>query len=61
MTDVTLLKKSDRQWREILSSDRFGILFKEKTEAAFSSDLNNEKRPGTFLCAACYQPLFKSD
>jgi len=61
MTEVTPLEKSDKQWREILPSDRYGILFKDKTEAAFSSDLNNEKRAGTFICAACYQPLFKSD
>jgi len=61
MTDIVPLEKSDKQWREILPSDRFGILFKDKTEAAFTSELNDEKRPGTFICAACYQPLFKSD
>lgn len=61
MTDVAPLEKTNKQWREILPPDRFGILFKEKTEPAFSSDLNNEKRPGTFICAACYQPLFKSN
>jgi peptide-methionine (R)-S-oxide reductase len=61
MTEVTPLEKSDREWKELLAPDRFGILFKEKTEAAFSNELNYEKRPGTFICAACYQPLFKSD
>ena len=60
MTEVKRLKKSDDQWKEILPSDRFRILFKEGTEPAGSSPLNHEKRPGTFICAACYQPLFKS-
>jgi peptide-methionine (R)-S-oxide reductase len=57
---VVPLVKSDEQWRRILPLDRFNILFKEKTEAAFSSSLNNEKRPGTYMCAACYLPLFES-
>jgi peptide-methionine (R)-S-oxide reductase len=61
MTDVEPLKKSDSEWKEILPPDRFRILFKEGTEPAGSSPLNQEKRSGTFLCAACYQPLFKSE
>jgi peptide-methionine (R)-S-oxide reductase len=61
MTDVVVLEKTEKQWREILPSDRFGVIFKEKTEPAFSSTLNNEKRAGTYICAACYQPLFKSN
>jgi peptide-methionine (R)-S-oxide reductase len=44
-----------------LPAERFAILFEEKTEKPFSSPLNNEKRAGTFICAACYQPLFRSD
>jgi peptide-methionine (R)-S-oxide reductase len=31
------------------------------TERAFTSPLNNEKRPGTFVCAACGTPLFSSN
>ena len=31
MTDVAPLEKTNKQWREILPPDRFGILFKEKT------------------------------
>ncbi len=61
MNDLKPLKKSKDQWKEILPSDRFRILFKEGTEPAGSSPLNLEKRPGTFLCAACYQPLFKTE
>jgi len=30
------------------------------TERAFTSPLNKEKRPGTFVCAACGTPLFSS-
>ena len=34
--------------------------FKEATEPAGTSSLNQEKREGTFICAACYLPLFES-
>jgi peptide-methionine (R)-S-oxide reductase len=48
------------EWRKLLDDDRYAILFKEDTERPFSSPLNAEKRPGTFLCAACFLPLFSS-
>ncbi|MCE7901892.1 MAG: peptide-methionine (R)-S-oxide reductase [Gammaproteobacteria bacterium PRO9] len=47
-------------YRDVLAADRFGVLFEEATERPFSSALNTEKRPGTFVCAACHAPLFKS-
>lgn len=53
-------KLSRDQWKTILSSDRFYILFREGTEPSGSSKLNKERREGTFCCAACYLPLFSS-
>ncbi|NKI34314.1 peptide-methionine (R)-S-oxide reductase MsrB [Wenzhouxiangella sp. XN79A] len=47
-------------WRRILPPDRYDILFREQTERAGTSPLNDEKRDGTYVCAACYQPLFSS-
>lgn len=49
-----------KRWREILRLEEFAILFEEGTEPAGSSPLNHEKRDGTYVCAACYQPLFDS-
>jgi len=54
------LKKPAAEWREQLSSERFAVLFQEATEGPFSSPLNDEKRDGTFVCAACGNPLFDS-
>jgi peptide-methionine (R)-S-oxide reductase len=54
------LKKSHDQWRELLESDRYHVLFEEGTERAGTSPLNQEKRDGTFICAACHLPLFDS-
>lgn len=48
-------------WRGKVSEDAWQILFREATEPAGSSPLNREDRNGTFICAACYLPLFSSD
>lgn len=56
--DVAPLKKSPEQWKAILPAEAYRVLFEEATEAPFSSALNKEKRKGTFICAACFLPLF---
>lgn len=59
--DIPKLNKSKAEWRKILNNEaRYGVLFEEDTERSFSSPLNNEKRDGTFICAACNLPLFRS-
>ena len=55
---IEKLEKSKDEWREILEKDRYHILFEEGTERAYTSPLNDEKRAGTFICAACHLPLF---
>lgn len=55
------VEKSDADWRAILTPEQYRILRKRGTETPFSSALNAEKRHGTFVCAACAQPLFSSD
>ena len=49
------------EWRKRLTKEQFYILREEGTERPGSSPLNNEKRKGTFACAGCDLPLFKSD
>ncbi len=51
---------SNSQWRERLSPQAYKVLREEGTEAPFSSQLNDEKRAGTFLCAGCELPIFSS-
>jgi peptide-methionine (R)-S-oxide reductase len=55
------LSKPKDEWKKILPADRYSVLFEEATERAFTSPLNEEKRAGTFICAACYLPLFSSE
>ena len=58
---VEKLDKPHSAWREALPGDRYAVLFEEATEPPRSSPLNQEKREGTFVCAACALPLFRSD
>ncbi|MDP3004632.1 peptide-methionine (R)-S-oxide reductase MsrB [Methylotenera sp.] len=57
---VTPLTKSKSAWKALLPPDRYDVLFEDDTERSGSSPLNHEKSKGTFICAACFLPLFKS-
>jgi peptide-methionine (R)-S-oxide reductase len=57
---VPPLNKSKKEWRKLLADEQYAVLFEEDTEAPFSHPLNSEKRTGTYICAACFLPLFES-
>jgi peptide-methionine (R)-S-oxide reductase len=57
----TVLSRSKAEWKNLLEPARYAILFEEDTERAGSSRLNQEKRNGAFICAACYLPLFDAE
>ena len=54
------VEHTEDEWRERLSPAAYDVLRRHGTERAFTSPLNGEKGPGTFLCAACGQTLFSS-
>lgn len=58
--DSMKLIKSKEEWAKLLPQTSYQVLFEEDTEAPGSSPLNNEKHDGTFVCAACFLPLFDS-
>ncbi|MCJ8191176.1 peptide-methionine (R)-S-oxide reductase MsrB [Sphingomicrobium aestuariivivum] len=51
---------TDAEWRDRLSPEQYRILREGGTEPPFSGALNDEKRPGTFRCAACGEKLFEA-
>jgi peptide-methionine (R)-S-oxide reductase len=48
------------EWKKRLAPGAYAVLFEEDTERPGSSPLDREKRPGTYICAACMLPLFES-
>ena len=59
--DVSPLEKPEEYWEKLVSKGEFHILFEEGTERPNSSPLNDVKAEGTFICAACFLPLFESE
>jgi peptide-methionine (R)-S-oxide reductase len=55
------VQHSEEEWRQKLNPAQFAVLRKHGTERAGTSPLNQEKRPGVFVCAGCGQKLFDSD
>lgn len=54
------LKRANEGWKQILTPAQYHVLRREGTERAGSSPLNDEKRPGVYVCAGCSLPLFTS-
>lgn len=55
--EVTL---SEDEWRRRLTPQQFRVLRGEGTERPRSSPLNDEHRAGTYLCAGCDLPVYRS-
>jgi peptide-methionine (R)-S-oxide reductase len=54
------VKYSDAEWRRRLTPEQYRVMRTHGTEAPNSCALLAEKRPGTFSCVGCEQPLFQS-
>ncbi|MGH9081348.1 MAG: peptide-methionine (R)-S-oxide reductase MsrB [Acidimicrobiales bacterium] len=53
-------KRSDQEWREELSPERYAVLRQKGTEPAWSGELLHVDGSGTFTCAGCGAALFPS-
>jgi peptide-methionine (R)-S-oxide reductase len=59
--DFPPIEKTREEWRQLLQAQQYQVLFEEATERPWTSPLNDEKRDGTYVCAACYLPLFLAE
>ncbi|MEM6685864.1 MAG: peptide-methionine (R)-S-oxide reductase MsrB [Bacteroidota bacterium] len=55
------VNKTEEEWRKILSPKAYYVLREAGTERSFTSPLNKNYEKGTYHCAGCDTPLFKSD
>lgn len=60
-TDTTPVNISNEEWKKILPPQVYEIARLKGTERAWTSPLENLKDVGTYYCAVCGNPLFKSD
>ena len=61
-TDETFeVDLTEDEWRRRLTPEQFRVLREHGTERAGTSPLNREKRAGTFLCAGCGLPVFRTE
>jgi peptide-methionine (R)-S-oxide reductase len=59
-TEVGKLILSDEEWQRRLTPEEYQVLRKHGTEAPWGGCFLGTKDPGTYVCAACGNPLFPS-
>lgn len=57
---VEKLVLTDAEWRKRLSADEYAVLRGHGTERAWTGCFVGTKEAGTYVCAGCEQPLFRS-
>jgi peptide-methionine (R)-S-oxide reductase len=55
------VNRTDAEWKKILPADVYYVARQKGTERPFSSKFELSKEVGTYYCAVCGNPLFRSD
>lgn len=55
------VNKTDAEWREELTAEEYDVLRNKGTERPHTGRYNKFFEDGVYVCAACGNPLFKSD
>ena len=58
--DRAEVRRSDREWRRVLTPEQFKVTRKGGTERAFTGAYWEHKEDGTYLCVCCGHALFES-
>ena len=57
---IEKIVKTDAEWKALLTPDQYRILRRHGTEMSCTSPLDKTYSEGTYFCAGCNLPLFKS-
>jgi|TARA_B110000444_G_scaffold137566_1_gene129127 peptide-methionine (R)-S-oxide reductase len=55
------VKKSDEEWKKILSDEEYRVLINKGTEYPGTGEYNIHMKEGIYNCKGCDNPLFTSD
>ena len=58
---VDKVRKSDAEWRQLLTPEQYRVLCHKGTERAFTGEYTDTKTAGTYRCAGCGQELFTDE
>ena len=58
--DGVAVIKTEEEWKKLLSTTEYYIMREEGTERAYTGELLDNKKSGTYHCAACGLVLFSS-
>ena len=59
--DTTKVNMPDDQWKAILPADVYRVSREKGTERPWTSPFEHSSEIGTYYCAVCGNPLFRSD
>lgn len=59
--DSSLANRTDEEWQKILPADVYYVARQKGTERPYTSKFEHSKEIGTYYCAVCGNPLFRSD
>ena len=60
-TDTSKVTLSNDEWQKILPRDVYNIARQKGTERPYTSKFESFSEVGTYFCAVCGNPLFRSD
>ncbi|HET6878825.1 MAG TPA: peptide-methionine (R)-S-oxide reductase MsrB [Pirellulales bacterium] len=59
--DVKPVRKSDREWKRLLTAKQYRVARQKETELPFSGKYVHTKKDGVYRCVCCGAKLFDSD
>ncbi len=59
--EIDKIEKTDAEWKAELPEMTYYVMRQAGTERAFTGELLENKKEGTYTCAACGLPLFTSE
>ena len=55
------MKRTDSEWKRVLSQEEYRILRNKGTERAFTGEFDGHFKEGMYICAGCGNKLFESE